>query len=307
MAKLGNKTWWNGELIDTDSAKIHISAHTLHYGVGAFEGIRAYKTEDGKTSIFRCDDHMKRFVETSKIAGLPTPYNAETLTEACQKSVAASGFDSCYLRPIGFLDAGPLGVAFKRETHPYVVAILTMAWGKYLGDDAAQKGAKIKISSYNRHHPNVAMTKAKMCGQYTNSVLAKNEAISLGYDEALLLDTDGYVAEGSGENLFAVKNGKAFTPSVESVLSGITRDTVASILDDMGLELLERRMSRDELYCADELFFCGTAAEITPIGSLDDREIGRGRPGEVSQEVSKRFFDIVEGRNEKYISWLCIV
>lgn len=307
MSKLGAKTWWNGELIDTGEAKIHITAHTLHYGLGAFEGIRAYKQDDGGTAIFRCLEHMKRFVDTCHIVGLPIPYDAEQLTQACRQTVAASGFESCYLRPIGFLDAGPLGVAFQKDTHPFVVAILTMDWGKYLGDEASQKGARIKVSSYNRHHPNVAMTKAKLCGQYTNSVLAKNEAKSMGYDEALLLDTEGYVAEGSGENLFAVKNRRVYTPSVESVLEGITRSSVVRILEDIGLPLTERRMSRDELYCADELFFCGTAAEITPIGSLDDRQIGSGRPGEITQEVSKRFFEIVHGRNKNYLRWLCTV
>lgn len=304
---LGKKVWWNGRLIPTDQANIHVSAHSLHYGLAAFEGIRAYELVDGRVGIFRCYDHMLRFIQSCHIAMLPNTYDVHQLVDACRETARESGFKACYLRPIGFLDAGPLGVSFNTQTHPFTVAILSMDWGKYLGADAASKGARIKISSFTRHHPNVVMTKAKMTGNYINSVYAKVEAQKLGFDEAILLDPEGYVAEGSGENLFVVKRGRVFTPSVESVLEGITRDTVLKIFEDMNLKVQERRLSRDELYAADEAFFVGTAAEITPIGELDLRRIGSGRPGELTMEVSRRFFDIVTGKNEKYHSWINIV
>lgn len=301
---LGAKIWWNGEMIPAADATIHITAHSLHYGLAVFEGVRAYDLKDGGIAIFRCDDHMKRFSASEKIAGLPSRYDFKELTEACKVVVRESGMGACYLRPLGFLNSGPLGVAFEPSTHDYTVAILSLKWGKYLGADAVSKGARIKISSFTRQHPNISMTKGKICGQYTNSVFAKMEAKSMGFDEALLLDPEGYVAEGSGENVFVIKNNKVFSPSVESVLNGITRDTVIHILKDLKLELVERRMSRDELYTADEIFFCGTAAEISPIAEIDNRSIGNGKPGELTQEVSKRFFEIVTGANEKYSHWL---
>ncbi|TVQ80390.1 MAG: branched-chain amino acid transaminase [Bradymonadales bacterium] len=302
--KLGTKVWWNGEMIPAESATLHVSAHSLHYGLGVFEGIRAYKQKDGGLGIFRGFDHMRRFVDSCRISGLPTPYSTEELLEACKSTVRESGFEACYLRPIGFLDAGPLGVAFDANTHPFTIAILSMDWGKYLGADAANQGAKIKISSFTRHHPNIAMTKAKLTGNYINSVMAKVEAKQMGFDEGILLDPEGYVAEGSGENLFVVKRGKVITPSVESVLEGITRDTVIQILSDMGVSYQERRMSRDELYAADEVFFSGTAAEITPIAEIDFRKIGDGRPGKLTQEISKRFFSIVTGENSERKAWI---
>lgn len=303
-ANLGKKTWWNGEMIDTDQANLHVSAHSLHYGMAVFEGIRAYELEDGGVGIFRGYDHMKRFNASLRIGFLPEKYSTDELLEACKQATRESGFGACYLRPLGFLNAGPLGVAFDAEKHPFTVCVFTMNWGKYLGDDAVEKGARIKTSSFTRLHPNISMTKAKICGQYVNSVLAKMEAKKLGFDEALLLDPEGYVAEGSGENIFVVKNKKVFTPTVAAVLEGITRDTVVNILKDMGLELQERRLSRDELYAADEIFFVGTAAEVTPIGELDQRPIGTGKPGEISKEVSKRYFDVVTGRNKKYGEWI---
>jgi branched-chain amino acid aminotransferase len=303
---MGKAVWWNGEIIPPEDAFIHIGAHTLHYGMGAFEGIRAYELADGKTGIFRLEDHMKRFIQSCRTGTLPTPYSLEELNQGCRDVVKQSGYKSCYLRPIGFLDAGPLGVSFK-EDHPFTVAIFTMNWGKYLGSDAAAKGTKLKVSSYTRHHPNVSMTKAKLCGNYINSVIAKIEAIKLGFDEALMLDPEGYLAEGTGENLFVVKRGKVYTPSVEAVLDGITRDTVITLLNELKLPLVERRLSRDELYGADEAFLCGTAAEITPIQEVDMRQIGPGRPGEITQEISKRFFDIVTGKDAKYSSWVDVL
>jgi len=298
------KTWWNGELIDTKDAQLHLSAHSLHYGMAVFEGIRAYDLDNKTTGIFRCVDHMRRFNESCRIGGLPEKFSTDELVKACRETVKASGFGACYLRPIGFLNAGPLGVAFDKDEHPFTVAIMAMNWGRYLGREAFDKGARVKISSYTRHHPNISMTKAKICGQYVNSVLAKVEAKKMGFDEALLLDPEGYVSEASGENIFVVKGNQITTPSVESVLSGITRDTVVHILKDMNLECRERRLSRDELYAADEIFFCGTAAEVNPVTEIDMRAIGSGKPGEITKEVSKRFFDIVHGRNSRYEYWI---
>lgn len=303
QAKLGAKVWWNGELIPAAEATLHVSAHSLHYGLAVFEGIRAYELADGGVGIFRCKDHMKRFLQSAHIGCIPMSYTVEELVEGCKEAVRASGFKACYLRPIGFLDAGPLGV-LVRPDHPVTVAILTMDWGKYLGADAAQQGAKIKISSFTRHHPNVSMTKGKISGHYVNSVLARGEAHALGYDEALLLDPEGYVSEGSGENIFLVRNGKLFSPGVEGVLEGITRDTVLQICQELGLDVHERRISRDELYISDEVFFTGTAAEITPITSIDNRKIGTGKPGKISLEISKRFFEIVSGKQKKYQHWI---
>lgn len=303
---LGKETWWNGKLIPTESANLHVSAHTLHYGLGTFEGIRAYAQKDESLGIFRLAEHMQRFLDSSHIGGLPQPYPLEQLMEGSKDTARASGFKSCYLRPIGFLDAGPLGITFKPE-HPYTVAILSADWGRYLGADVTEKGARIKISSFTRHHPNVSMTKAKLCGNYINSILSNMEAKKLGFDEALLLDPEGYVAEGAGENLFVIKNDRVITPSVESVLAGITRDSIKHILEDMGLGLSERRLSRDELYCADELFFVGTAAEVTPIRELDMKKIGTGAPGKLTKEIQKRYFEIVRGENKKYQKWITIV
>lgn len=304
QAKMGAKVWWNGKIINPEDATLHITAHSLHYGLAVFEGIRAYQLSNGSTGIFRCRDHMQRFLQSIHIGGLPSPYSLDQLVEACKETVRQSGFKSCYLRPIGFLDAGPLGVAFKKESHPFTVAIMTLDWGKYLGADAANAGAKIKISSFTRLHPNISMTKGKISGQYVNSVLARNEANAMGYDEALLLDTEGYVSEGSGENIFMVRHGKLFSPGIEGVLEGITRDSVIQLAREMKLEIHERRISRDELYIADEIFFTGTAAEITPITNLDNRTIGRGKPGEITTELSRRFFDVVSGKNERYLHWI---
>jgi len=307
-SKLGKVVWWNGEMIPPEDATLHVTAHTLHYGLGAFEGIRAYELADGKgVGVYRLEDHMRRFLSSCHSGGLPAPYSLDELVRACKEVVKQSGFGACYIRPIGFLDAGPLGVNFNRDTHPFTVCILTMDWGKYLGAEAAKKGTRLKISSYTRHHPNVVMTKAKHTGNYINSVLAKVEATRMGFDEALMLDPEGYLAEGTGENLFVIKRGKVFTPSVETVLEGITRDTVCHILEDLKLPLVERRMSRDELYSADEAFLVGTAAEVTPIAEVDMRRIGAGRPGEITLEIQKRYFDIVTGKDSKYSSWIDII
>lgn len=302
--KLGKMIWINGQLLPAETVNVHITAHSLHYGLAAFEGIRAYELHDKKIGIFRCADHMQRFMESCHIGMLPNKYTLAELVEGCRATVASAQLGACYLRPLGFLDAGPLGVYFDTEKHPFTVAIMAMDWGKYLGADAMAKGSRIKISSFTRHHPNINMTKAKFTGNYVNSVMAKIEARKMGFDEGLLLDPEGYLAEGSGENLFVVKKGKIFTPSVETVLSGITRDTINHIVADLKLPLYERRITRDELYNADEAFLCGTAAEITPIAEIDMRKVGAGKPGELTQEIQKRFFEIVTGKNPRYESWI---
>ncbi len=302
--KLGDVIWWNGKLIQPDDAKVHVTTHSLHYGLAAFEGIRAYELKNGKTGIFRCADHVKRLMASCHTGFIRLEYSEKELVEGCRLAVANSGMKACYIRPIAFLDAGPLGVYFNSDTHPVTVAIMTMDWGKYLGKDAAEKGSRLKISSFTRHHPNISMTKAKFSGNYVNSVLAKLEARKMNFDEGLLLDPEGYLAEGSGENLFVIKNGKVFTPSVETVLDGITRDTVNHICKDMKLEVMERRVTRDELYNADEAFLCGTAAEITPIAEVDMRKIGTGKPGSLTKQIQEKYFEIVTGRNSKYSHWI---
>jgi branched-chain amino acid aminotransferase len=305
--KLGKVVWWNGKLVNPDDCRIHVTAHSLHYGLAAFEGIRAYKLHNGKTGIFRCREHIERLLASCHTGFIRLEYSVDELVEACKLTVQNSGMDACYLRPIAFLDAGPLGVFFNSDSHPVSVAIMTMDWGKYLGADAMAKGSRLKISSFTRHHPNISMTKAKFTGNYINSVLAKLEARKMGFDEGLLLDPEGYLAEGSGENLFVVRKGKLYTPSVESVLEGITRDTVIHIARDLKLELAERRITRDELYNADEAFLCGTAAEITPIAEVDMRKIGAGKPGPVTKMIQERYFEIVTGKVEKYSSWISVV
>jgi branched-chain amino acid aminotransferase len=302
--KLGKVMWVNGKLVPSENVTVHITAHSLHYGLAAFEGIRAYELKDKSIGIFRCTDHMQRFISSCHTGMLPLQFSLEELVEGCRQAVENGGLGACYLRPIGFLDAGPLGVYFDTDSHPFTVVVMTMDWGKYLGADAVAKGSRLKISSFTRHHPNIAMTKAKYTGNYANSVLAKLEARKMGFDEAILLDTDGYLAEGSGENLFLIKGDKVFTPTLSSVLEGITRDTVCHIVEDMGLSLVERRITRDELYNVDEAFLCGTAAEITPVAEVDLRKIGTGKPGKITLEVKKRFFDIVTGRDSKYESWI---
>jgi branched-chain amino acid aminotransferase len=302
--KLGKKIWLNGQMILSEDVKVHITAHSLHYGLAAFEGIRAYELPNKKLGIFRCEDHMRRFMNSCHTGMLPNTYSLEDLIEGCRQTVRAAELGPCYLRPLGFLDAGPLGVYFDTDKHPFTVAIIAMDWGKYLGADAMKKGSRLKISSFTRHHPNIAMTKAKFSGNYINSVLAKIEARKMGFDEALMLDPEGYLAEGTGENIFVVRRGKLFTPSVETVLEGITRDTVCRIAEDLKIEVRERRITRDELYNADEVFLTGTAAEITPVSEIDMRKIGTGKPGEMSLEIQKRFFEVVTGKVAKYQSWI---
>ena len=276
--------------------------HTLHYGLGVFEGIRCYLCDDGGSAVFRLKEHTNRLFASAHIAQMKIPFTKDEINNAVIETLKANKLKEGYIRPLAFLAEGSMGI-FPKD-NPVRVAIAAWEWGAYLGEDGLKKGIRAKVSSFTRHHVNVGMTKAKIVGNYVNSILAKREVVAAGYDEALLLDTDGYVSEGSGENIFMVKDGVLKTTPLTSVLNGITRDAVIRIAKDAGIAVLEGRFSRDELYIADEAFFTGTAAEITPIRELDDRMIGEGKPGPVTKKIQDTFFDIVKGRNKNYSSWL---
>lgn len=304
MADRDGKIWKDGELIDWRDAKVHVLTHTLHYGMGVFEGVRAYKTEDG-TAIFRLKEHTQRLFNSAKIFQMTIPFDMETVMEAQRQVVRENKLESCYLRPLVWVGSEKLGVSARGNT--IHVAIAAWPWGAYLGEDGMDKGIRVKTSSFSRHHVNVSLVRAKACGYYINSILANQEATADGYDEALLLDTDGYVSEGSGENVFIVKNGKIYTPDLASCLDGITRDAVLTMARDMGIEVIEKRITRDEMYCCDEAFFTGTAAEITPIRELDNRQIGSGARGPITQKLQSLFFDVVAGKVPQYRHWLTLV
>jgi len=299
------KIWMDGKLVDWDDARIHVLAHTLHYGVGAFEGIRCYKIEDGVPAVFRLKEHVDRLFASAHILTLDVPYAPEEICQAIRKTLHANGLVEGYIRPIVFIGEGEMGL-FAR-TNPVHVAIAVWPWGSYLGEEGLKKGIRAKVSSFNRHHVNAAMTKGKINGNYVNSVLAKWEVVKAGYDEAVLLDTEGYVAEASGENIFIVRNGILQTTPLTSILPGITRDSVLTIARKMDLPVKEARFSRDEMYIAEELFFTGTAAEITPVREVDDRRVGTGKTGPVTKQIQEKFFDIVRGRDALFLHWLDIV
>lgn len=294
--------WMDGEFVNWRDAKVHVLTHTLHYGVGVFEGVRAYPTADGP-AIFRLKRHTERLFQSAKIMGMEIPYSEEQVNAAQIEIIGKNKLESGYLRPMAFYGSEAMGLHAKGlKVH---LSIAAWEWGAYLGDEGLEKGIRVKTSSYNRHHVNSTMAKAKTNGHYTNSIMALQEAERAGYDEALMLDTTGYIAEGSGENIFIVRRGKVYTPSLTSALEGITRDTIVELLEkDMGLEVIEKQITRDEVYTADEAFFTGTAAEVTPIRELDDRKIGSGLRGEVTAEIQKRYFDVVNGRNPDYAHWL---
>jgi branched-chain amino acid aminotransferase len=296
------KIWMDGSLVDWDEARVHVLTHTLHYGLGVFEGIRCYKCEDNRSSVFRLKDHIARLFASAHIALIDIPYSPEELEKAVAETLKANSLDEGYIRPLVYLGDGSMGL-LPRD-NPVKVAIAAWAWGAYLGEDGLKNGIRVKVSSFIRHHVNSSMTKAKITGSYVNSILAKKEVSGLGFDEALLLDTEGYVSEGSGENVFIVKDGCLKTTPLTSVLAGITRDSVIRIARDKGVEVKEERFTRDELYVADEAFFTGTAAEITPIREVDSRSVGKGKPGPITLEIQKTFFDAVKGRNKDYEGWL---
>ena len=296
--------WFNGKLVDWRDANVHVLTHSLHYGMAVFEGVRAYKTAQG-TAIFRLEEHTKRWFNSAKIFQMAMPYSQDELMKAQIEVVKANQLESCYLRPIAWIGSEKLGISPKGNQ--ILVSIAAWQWGAYLGDDGINKGIRVKTSSYSRHHVNVSLVRAKASGYYINSILANQEVTAHGYDEALLLDTDGYVSEGSGENVFIVRDGVIYTPDLASCLAGITRDAIMKIANDLNIEVREKRITRDEMYCADEAFFTGTAAEVTPIRELDDRQIGNGGRGPITEKIQNVFFDIVKGKNDKYHSWLTYV
>ncbi len=296
--------WIDGKLTPHEQATIHILTPTLHYGPGVFEGIRCYATEKGP-GVFRLREHLQRFLQSIHVLGYQNlPYTVEDLREATHEVIRVNGFKTCYVRPFMYLE-GPLGLDLD-ASRP-VIAIAAWEWGTYLGEEALEKGARMMVSSFTRMHPNASMTKAKIGGQYTNSMLAKTLALRMGFDEAIMLDHLGYVAECSGENLFAVRDGVIYTTPRAPILEGITRDSVMAIAQDLGYQVVEETLSRDQLYIADEVFVCGTAAEVTPVREIDYRTIGSGRRGPVAHAIQKTFFETVSGRGARSADWLDIV
>ena len=301
MADRYGLIWLDGEMVPWREAKVHVLTHTLHYGMGVFEGVRAYQTEQGP-AIFRLQDHTDRLFRSAHILNMQIPYDKSVLNDAQKAVVAENGLDSAYLRPMCFYGSEGMGLrADNLKTHVMVAA---WEWGAYLGTESLERGIRVRTSSYTRHHVNITMCKAKANGNYMNSMLALQEALSCGVDEALLLDPEGYVAEGSGENLFIVAEGVLYTPELTSCLDGITRATIIQLAEDLGIPVLERRITRDEVYIADEAFFTGTAAEVTPIRELDGRAIGEGSRGPVTEALQRLYFDQVYGRREEYPEWL---
>ena len=304
MSIKADKIWIDGKMVPWDEANVHVLTHTLHYGLGVFEGIRCYETPKG-SAVFRLDEHVERLIKSASIFQMEIPFSHDEIREAIKSTVKANGLKECYIRPIAFIVKGDMGLYPK--SNPIQLAIAAWSWGAYLGEDGINNGIKVKISSYVRAHVNSNMTMAKVCGYYVNSLLAKSEAIACGYDEALLLDTEGYVSEGSGENVFLERGGYVKTTPLTSILEGITRDSVMTILKDQGVEVREERFTRDEVYISNEAFFTGTAAEITPIRELDGRPVGTGKPGPVTKKVQEAYFAAVKGESDKYESWLSYV
>lgn len=296
--------WYNNEMVNWRDANTHVLTHTLHYGMGVFEGVRAYETAEGP-AIFRLQEHTKRLFNSAKILGMKLPYTQDEINQAHIDVVKANNLHSCYFRPMAYYGAAKLGVAPQADDVQVILA--AWPWGAYLGEEGMKRGIRVRVSSFTRHHPNIHMIKAKANGNYLNSILANTEATRDGYDEAILLDAQGYVAEGSGENIFVVNEGRLYTPALDVALDGITRKSVIAIAEEMGLPVIEKRITRDELYAADEVFFTGTAAEVTPIREIDNREIGIGERGPITTEIQQRYFDIVEGKNPAYRHWLTYV
>ena len=293
--------WLDGKMVPWREAKIHVLTHTLHYGMGVFEGVRAYKTEQG-TAIFRLHEHTDRLFRSAHILNMPMPFDKDTLNQAQLAAVRENNLESAYIRPMCFF--GSEGMGLRADNLKVHVMVAAWSWGAYLGAEGMEKGIRIRTSSYTRHHVNITMCKAKANGNYMNSMLALQEAIACGYDEAMLLDNEGYVAEGSGENIFLVRDGILFTPDLTSALDGITRNTIFRLAKEIGLEIREKRITRDEVYIADEAFFTGTAAEVTPIREVDNRAIGDGKRGPVTEKLQAMYFDVVHGRKNLHPEWL---
>ena len=296
--------WFNDKFVPWREAKTHVLTHTLHYGLGVFEGVRAYETKKG-AAIFRLEDHTKRLFNSAHIVGMKIPFDAAKINKAQKESISKNNLKSGYIRPMAFYGAEAIGISAKELSTNVIVAAWN--WGAYMGQEALESGIKVKTSSFSRHYVNSTMTKAKANGNYMNSIIAHQEATSDGYDEALLLDTQGFIAEGTGENIFIVKHGKLYTPTLSSALEGITRDTVITIAKDLNVEVIEKSITRDEVYTADEAFFTGTAAEVTPIKELDKRLIGKGKRGSLTEEIQKIYFDAVKGINSHYAHWLTYI
>lgn len=302
MSLQSNFVWMNGEMVPFDKATVPILSQTLHYGYGVFEGIRMYKRTDGVQHIFRLQEHLTRLLESAHILGIEVETSIDELTAACRQVLIANELEEGYLRPLIYLGAESMGLGSLNNS--VNIAIPAWTWGAYLGDEGLRNGIRCQISSFNRLHVNVNMVKGKICGQYVNSVIAKRMAMASGFDEAIMLDTNGYVSECTGENLFMVKNGVIYTaPYGSSILGGITRATVIQIATDLNVRVVERLFTRDELYTADEIFLCGTAAEVTPVREVDHRKVGTGQPGPISTRVSKTFFGVVRGELPQYPEW----
>ena len=287
--------------MDWDDANVHVLTHTLHYGLGVFEGIRCYKTEKG-SAIFRLEEHVERLFDSAHIFMMEMPFSRKEIASAIIETVRVNKIRECYIRPLVYIGYGAMGLYPK--DNPVRVSIAVWPWGAYLGDEGIRNGIRVKVSSFTRHHVNVDMTRGKVCGYYVNSQIAKKEAIACGYDEALMLDTEGYVSEGSGENVFIVRDGRIKTTPLTSILEGITRESIIQIAKDQKIPVIEERFTRDELYISDEAFFTGTAAEVTPIREVDGRKVGNGKRGKITEKLQSVFFDAVKGRNKKYSSWL---
>lgn len=302
MSLKSKKIWLDNEMVPWEKANVHVLTHGLHYGTAYFEGIRCYSLKDGRSAVFRLDDHIRRFFDSGQILGFPLPYNPAQIKQAILDIITVNGLKECYIRPLAFVGMGEMGL--YAPDNPIHVIIAAWPWGAYLGDEGIKNGIRAKVSSYTRHHVNVMMTKSKASGNYINSVLAKTEVKKAGYDEAVMLDTEGFVAEASGENIFIVRHRRIQTTPFTSILPGITRDSILMIARDKGYETQEERFTRDELYTADEAFFTGTAAEVTPIREIDNRKIGVQCPGPISLELQQTFFNIIKGRDETYRQWL---
>lgn len=304
MTKFSSEwTWLDGDFVRSEQAVTPILTHTLHYGLGVFEGTRAYRQPQGYPAVFRLDDHLRRLGRSAHIMQLPIRFSADELRNATLELIERNGHQQCYVRHLLFVGGDRMGL-YPGDDPATRLSIQSWDWGAYLGEEGMANGIRCRVSSFVRPFPNSLMTKSKTVGNYVNSILAKREAVGLGYDEALMLDTEGNVAEGSGENLFMVRKGKVVTPPLRSVLDGITRDTMIALLADSGQEVVERAITRDELYTAEEVFLTGTAAEVTPVREVDDRAIGTGEPGPVTKDLQQRFFDLVAGEDPKRGHWL---
>lgn len=305
MSLKTDKIWFDGELVRWEDAKVHVLTHALHYGTAYFEGIRCYELADGRSAIFRLAEHIRRLADSGKILGFPMPFSEAEICRAAIDIIRANKLKQCYIRPLAFVGLGELGL--YAPNNPVSVCIAVWPWGAYLGDEGLQKGIRAKVSSYTRHHVNVMMTKSKGAGNYINSVLAKHEVKKAGYDEAIMLDAEGYVSEASGENIFMVRDRRVKTTPLTSILPGITRDSIITLARDKKYEVVEERFTRDELYSADEAFLTGTAAELTPIREVDDRKIGAGCRGPITEDIQKTFFDVIKGKNLTYERWLTYI